>query len=128
MTQLVCAGAQLSCSMGSTQPKFMPTPRPTTAGGQAVGTVSDFKPTTNIPSFGMCQSLSNPQVSQATSAANGVLTPQPCMPVIQSPWAPGSTTVTLSGQPALVATSSCACLWAGKISVVTPGQMAASAS
>lgn len=128
MTQLVCAGAQLSCTMGSLSSKFVPTPRATTAGGQVVGTVLDFGPVTNIPPFGMCQSLSNPQVASATSAANGVLTPQQCMPVIQGPWALGSTNVRVSGQSALVATSSCACLWAGKISVAAPGQLAASAS
>jgi len=127
MPQLVCAGAQLACSMGSTPASFVPTPRPATAGGGVIGTVLDCKPITNIPAFGICQSLANPQVASATSAANGVLAPQPCSPLIPSPWAPGSTSTSVAGQPALLATSSTACQWGGKISVVAPGQVTASA-
>lgn len=127
MAEMVCAGAQLACSMGSTPSQFVPTPRAATAGGAIIGTVADFKPVTNIPPFGMCQSLANPQVASATSAANGVLTPQPCIPLIPSPWAPGSVSTTVQGQPALLNTSSTACQWGGKISVGSPGQIATTA-
>ena len=127
MPQIVCAGAQLACTMGSQPSLFTPAPRPATAGGSVVGTVLDFQPTTNIAPFGMCQSLANPQVASATSAANGVLTPQPCVPLIPAPWAPGSASTKVLGQPALLNTSRTACQWAGQISVVSPGQVVVNA-
>jgi hypothetical protein len=127
VTQIVCAGAKLACSMGSAPSTFAPTPRPDTVGGKVVGTVLDCKPIANIPAFGMCQSPSNPQVATATAAANGVLTPQPCSPLLPAPWTLGSTSTKVGGQPALLTTSSAACQWGGKISVTAPGQIAASA-
>jgi hypothetical protein len=75
----------------------------------------------NIAPFGMCQSLANPQVAAATSAAMGTLTPQPCVPATAGPWSPGSSIVTLNGVPALTADSKCMCTWAGTIEVVDPG-------
>jgi hypothetical protein len=68
----------------------------------------------------MCQSLANPQVAAATSAAMGTLTPQPCVPVIPAPWSPGASVVTLNGVPALTSDSKCQCTWAGTIEVVDP--------
>ena len=76
-------------------------------------TIQDFAPNVNIMPFGMCTTLSNPQVAAATSAALGVLTPQPCIPVTTSPWSPGSATVQINGAPALTATSMCQCAWGG---------------
>ena len=58
--------------------------------------IIDHVPMTNIMPFGMCQSLANPEVAAATTAALGVLTPMPCVPVIPAPWAPGSPTVLLA--------------------------------
>lgn len=76
----------------------------------------------NLSTFGMCNSMANPAVSAATAAALGVLTPQPCSPVISSPWAPGSPTVMVSGNPALTNTSKAMCMYAGVIQIVNPGQ------
>lgn len=76
----------------------------------------------NIASFGMCQSPSNPQVAAATSAALGVLTPQPCIPMTAAPWTPGSTTVLIANQPALDNPSTCVCLWGGTITITDPGE------
>jgi hypothetical protein len=81
----------------------------------------DHKPNVNIAPFGMCMSMANPQVVAATSAAQGVLTPQPCLPMTQTPWTPGSPTVTVGGQPALNNTCTCMCLWAGTITISNPG-------
>ncbi|HRW05750.1 MAG TPA: PAAR-like protein, partial [Caldilineaceae bacterium] len=66
--------------------------------------------------------LSNPQVAAATSAALGVLTPQPCIPVTTQPWAPGSPMVTIRNQPALNNGSTCLCQWGGVITITNPGQ------
>ena len=44
----------------------------------------------SVPPFGLCTSMANPQVAAATAAAQNVLTPQPCQPVL-SPWSPGAT-------------------------------------
>ena len=93
--------------------------------GQMVGpaaTIQDFKPNVNIMPFGMCQSLANPQVASATSAAMGVLTPQPCVPMTTAPWTPGASKTMINNQPALTDSSTCTCNWAGTISITNPGQ------
>jgi hypothetical protein len=84
-------------------------------------TIADFAPMANIPSFGMCATPSNPEVAAATSAALGVLTPQPCIPVTTSPWTPGATVVTINGQPALHAACQTMCAWGGVITITDPG-------
>jgi hypothetical protein len=72
--------------------------------------------------FGMCTSLANPTVASATTAASGVLTPMPCVPVTPAPWAPGCPTVQIGCMPALDDTSKLMCNWGGVIQVVVPGQ------
>jgi hypothetical protein len=91
--------------------------------GAPAANIMDFKPNVNIMPFGMCQSMANPQVASATAAAQGVLTPMPCMPVTTSPWAPGSPMVMIANQPALNDSSICNCAWAGVIKVNSPGQV-----
>jgi hypothetical protein len=91
-------------------------------GNMDAGNIMDHVPNMNIPPFGMCQSMANPQVAAATAAALGVLTPQPCLPVTAAPWTPGSPTVLVNGQPALTATCTCQCAWGGVITVASPGQ------
>ena len=78
----------------------------------------------NIATFGMCQSLANPAVSSATSAAMGVLTPMPCVPVITAPWSPGSSQVKVGGIAALTNNSKCMCSYVGNISITSPGNTA----
>ena len=92
------------------------------AGKQPAATIMDNIPMKNIMPFGMCQSLANPQVAAATTAASGVLTPQPCIPVIPAPWAPGSPTVLIGNKPALNNSSQCMCTWAGVITITQAGQ------
>jgi uncharacterized Zn-binding protein involved in type VI secretion len=123
MPQLVVNGAQLSCTFGMAPSAMTVLPKNrVNAGGQPAANIGDNIPMANIMPFGMCQSLANPQVAAATTAAMGVLTPQPCIPVTTSPWAPGSATVMIAGMPALNSTCKLMCNWAGVISVVSPGQ------
>ncbi len=122
MANLVCDVALLQCSFGLSEAflKVLPANR-TKAEFMAAATVMDHVPMTNIPSFGMCNTPSNPAVASATTAANGVLTPQPCVPVTTDPWIPGSPTVTIGGIAALNSTSKCLCKWGGEITVDLPG-------
>ncbi len=119
----VTAGAALLCSFGVAPSTLtvVPTGPPVLAGGALAATVQDNKPLANIAPFGMCTTITNPQVAAATSAALGVLTPQPCIPVTTAPWSPGSTSVLIGGQPALVSTCTLLCQWGGTITITAPG-------
>jgi hypothetical protein len=92
------------------------------ASKQPAATAMDFAPIKNVPSFIMCTSPSNPTVAAATAAAQGVLTPMPCVPVTTSPWTPGSQTVKIGGMPALNNTCTLMCTWGGTITIGSPGQ------
>lgn len=123
MPLLVCAGAMMQCSFGAAPSSLIVLPaNRTMAGGPPAATIMDQIPIVNIPPFGMCMSLANPTVASATSAALGVLTPMPCLPVTTAPWTPGSPTVLIGGLPALNNSSTCMCSWAGVISITNPGQ------
>jgi len=120
---LVVNGALLMCSFGVAPCTLIVVPAIVTAGGGPLpaATINDHQ-MTNIATFGMCTTPSNPQVAAATSAAMGVLTPVPCMPMITAPWMPGSVKVTIGGVPALTASSQCMCMWGGAVIITTPGQ------
>ena len=122
MPDMVCTGATLRCSLGTGTAEFAATQARTLAGRPA-GVVTDIAPA-NVPPFGNCQSLSNPQVAAATAAA-GVLSPQPCQPVL-SPWSPGSARVAIGETAALDDSSQCTCAWGGAVTVSDPGQAAVS--
>ncbi len=121
---VVCTGAALQCSFGTTPSTFAASGTKVSATSPA-GVVADVA-AANVPPFGMCMSLSNPQVASATAAASNVLTPQPCVPVL-SPWSPGSARVTIGNVAALDDSSQCNCAWAGVVTVSSAGQTAASA-
>jgi hypothetical protein len=120
MGTLVCTGAALQCSFGTTPATFSASSTDVSGSEMAAGTVNDFA-TANVPSFGMCTSMSNPQVASATSAAQGVLTPQPCQPLL-SPWTPGSSGATVDGDPALDDASTFSCSFGGTITIGSAGQ------
>ncbi|SRR5271170_7623455 len=122
MPNLVCTGATLQCSFGTTPAIFAASGTQASAGSPA-GVVTDVA-AANVPPFGLCMSLSNPQVAAATSAA-GILTPQPCQPVL-APWSPGSVRVTIGEVGALDDSSQCTCAWGGVVTVSDAGQTAAS--
>jgi hypothetical protein len=113
----------LMCSFGvaPSQLTVLPVNRVNTS-NQPAATIIDHQPMVNIAPFGMCVSLANPAVAAATSAALGVLAPQPCMPVTISPWVPGAATVLLGNQPALDNTCTLNCMWGGVIQITMPGQ------
>lgn len=92
-------------------------------GNQPAANIMDHKPMVNIKPFGVCMSLANPQVAAATSAALGVLTPQPCVPMTQSPWTPGAAQTMIANMPALHDGCMCNCMWAGVIKVSFAGQV-----
>jgi hypothetical protein len=120
----VVSGASLACTFGAAPSTLMVLPATgVTCSKMPAATIMDFAPMINIASFGVCLSIANPQVAAATAAALGVFTPQPCIPATTSPWTPGAVTVTYGEQPALDNTSTCVCMWAGVITVVSPGQV-----
>ncbi len=122
MGQQVCMGALLKCSFGMAPSSLMvlPTNRVTTQTPDA--NIMDNIPMVNILPFGMCQSLANPAVATATTAALGVLTPMPCIPVTVAPWAPGSPTVLIANMPALNNSSKLMCAFGGVIEITFAGQ------
>lgn len=119
MANQVSTGAALACTFGEDPAEFTASSADVTATASA-GVITDVSPE-NIPTFGMCTSLANPEVDAATIAADGALTPQPCVPEL-SPWTPGSARVTVNGVSALDDTSECMCAYGGVITVSDPGQ------
>src|SRR5688572_9680900 len=96
MTKLVVNGAKLTCSEGVAPSTLIVLPTSgTDASEKPAATIMDHLPMVNIAPFGMCKAQANPQVATATAAAQGVLTPQPCVPVIPAPWSPGASVVTI---------------------------------
>ena len=124
MSMQVVNGAQLQCSFGAAPSNLVVLPlNREEVVNQFAANIMDHVPLVNIMPFGVCASLANPTTASATSAAMGVLTPTPCIPVVPAPWAPGSPAVLIANQPALNNTSKCMCTYAGVISIVMPGQM-----
>ena len=118
----VCSGAMLQCSFGVAPASLVVLPLNRVNTGTPAANILDSKPMVNISSFGACMSIANPSVAAATSAAMGVLTPMPCIPMTMSPWTPGAATVVLAQAPALDNTCTLMCTWGGVIQVMVPGQ------
>ena len=118
MPMLATQGSLCQCTFGMTPSAVNVMPLPQASGSSLpVLTTAMNVPMVNIMPFGMCTSLSNPQVAAATSAAMGALTPQPCIPVVSAPWAPGAAQVTVEGMAAATMDSTCMCNWGGQISL-----------
>lgn len=116
MAKLTLHGAALKCSMGTTQSALSVSPHRRVVGvNQAVATIQDYSPGTNIKPFGLCTSLANPAVATARS-------PQPCVPLVTEPWTPGSPSVAFANERALTSDSTCSCKWGGTIAIAEPGQ------
>jgi hypothetical protein len=122
MAQQVVDSATLGCSFGTGPSTLTLVPQLRfTAEGRQAANVLDCVPFENIPPFGECLSLANPEVAAATAAAGGELTPQPCVPEIVGEWVPGEPRVRINGQSALTQGSTCMCTWLGEISIEVPG-------
>lgn len=119
----VCNGAQLACTMGTGSAVLVVLPeRRILLDGQPQANIMDYKPMTNIPSFGLCTSLANPVVAAATAANLGRLQPMPCVPNTTSPWQKGHDKLLLKQFPALCEDDTLSCAWAGTISITDTGQ------
>ena len=119
----VCSGARTKCTMGSAPSMLTILPdRTVFLAGMPMGNISDYKPLVNIAPFGLCRSLANPVVAAATAANHGRLQPMPCIPNTVAPWFVGKMDSLIKGQPALLKSCKCACLWAGMISLTDNGQ------
>ncbi len=119
----VCMGAMMQCSFGMAPSSLvvLPTNRVMT-NMVPDANIMDHIPMVNIMPFGMCQSLANPTVAAATTAALGVLTPMPCIPVTPAPWIAGAPTVLLGNFPTLDNVSQLMCTWAGVITFTDAGE------
>ncbi len=125
MGLMVTTGAICQCTFGTTPCALQVTTVQTVmSNNKPVASIMDHTPA-NLATFGMCSSMANPAVAAATAAALGVLTPQPCTPVIPAPWVPGSPTVLCGQYPALTHTAKAMCAYAGVISIQNPGQQKA---
>jgi hypothetical protein len=119
--RLVVHGATLRCDQGAALGTLNIVPAGTASANTAAATVMDHVPMKNLAPFGACRSPTNPQVAAATAAAMGVLTPQPCVPVVPAPWSAEAAAVKVGGAPALVEGAQCACAWGGTITIASPG-------
>ena len=123
MSLFVTSGASLMCTFGTAPATLVATnAMGVQVGGKPIANIADASGGSNIPTFGMCNSLANPAVAAATAAALGVLTPQPCIPQTGA-WIPTNPTVLAAGKPCVTQDCTCMCMYAGSISVVNPGQM-----
>ncbi len=123
MPQQVCMGAMMTCSFGAAPSSLVVLPKnKVMTSNMPAANIMDNIPMVNILPFAMCSSLANPTVAAATTAALGVLTPMPCVPVTVAPWAPGSATVMVANMPALNNTCTLNCMWGGVITISQPGQ------
>lgn len=118
--RLVRHGATLFCDRGVQPSTLIVARRGSEAEEGEIATISDFQPTVNIASFGLCTSIGNPAVLNATTAANGVLTPMPCVPLTQDGWTNANLLVTIQGMPVLTQRSTCLCSYAGTIIITDP--------
>ena len=119
----VCSGAMMKCTMGTSQAKLTVLPSRTVfLTGQPMANISDHLSMVNLAPFGRCRSMGFPATASATAAAQGTLTPMPCMHNTPFPWMGGKNDYIIKGDPALLKSSTCSCMWGGTISLVTDGQ------
>lgn len=121
--EYISSGACIQCSLGtrSTKLNVLPT-RSVILSGNPMGNVSDHISIVNIPSFGRCRSLAYPPTASATAAANGKLTPMPCIPGTMSDWMRGKDDYIICNSPALKTDSKCRCQFGGVVTLKSDGQ------
>lgn len=120
----VCSGAIMRCTMGTSTANLTVLPiRTVNLTGPPMANISDHKSMVNLAPFGLCRSLGFPATAAATAAAHGHLTPMPCVHNTPVPWMGGKMDYLIKGQPALLKSCKCQCMWGGTISLVTDGQV-----
>lgn len=120
----VCSGATMKCTMGTSTARLTVLPiRTVFLAGQPMANISDHLTMVNLAPFGRCRSLGFPATAAATAAHHGHLTPMPCMHNTPFPWMNGKNDYIVKGDPALLKSSTCQCMWGGTISLVTDGQV-----
>lgn len=123
MGAIVVAGALVKCPFGSAPSVLKVTSQNAVlAGGRPVATIQDTAPIINISGCGMCSSMNNPQVSAATAAALGVLTPQPCVSAVTGTWIAAQKNCIANGKPCLTEEATAACSYGGTLSIMDAGQ------
>ncbi len=120
---VLCMGAMAQCSFGATISIIVTPKNRVMTSNMPAAAIMDNILGMNIVPAGACTSLANPAVAAATSAAFGVLTPMPCVPVTAAPWTPGSVRVMFNKMPALTNMCTLMCNWGGVITVTNPGQV-----
>ena len=118
----VCTGATLKCTMGTSCPKLIATPKDVSLTGKDQANVADYVSMKNVPSFGRCRSLGYPPTASATAANHGRLTPMPCVPGTCPKWQVVDKDSLICGEPVLLETATLRCVYGGIISIVNPGQ------
>ena len=104
----------IKCSYGSAAVPFIVENPSYMVGATPGGTIGDAIPFTNIPTFGQCRCMDNPE--NAAYAATKVYAP--CVPMTES-WIPDVPTITVGGLPILDKATKCMCDWGGQIGVET---------
>ena len=116
----VCSGATLRCPYGERTVKLKVFPsRTVTLTNPPMANISDHQSMVNIPSFGRCKNRRYPPTASATARHHGHLTPMPCKPGTFKPWENGKGDYLIKGQPALLKTSICRCIYGGVISTIS---------
>lgn len=118
-----CMGAMMKCSFGAAPSSLvvLPTNRVMTDEVPDAN-IMDHIPMVNIMPFGMCSSMAFPATASATAAAEGALTPMPCIPATPAPWVTGAPTVLLANFPTLDNVSQLMCIWGGVIEFEDAGE------
>ena len=104
----------IKCSYGSAAVPFIVENASYMVGETPGGTIGDAISFTNIPTFGQCMCMDNPE--NAAYAATKVYAP--CVPMTES-WIPDVPTITVGGLPILDKATKCMCDWGGQIGVET---------
>ena len=118
----VCTGATLQCTMGTSCPQLIATPKNVSLTGKDQANVADYVSMKNVPSFGRCRSLGYPPTASATAANHGRLTPMPCVPGTCPKWQVVDKDSLICGEPALLEPATLKCVYGGTISIANPGQ------
>lgn len=110
-----CANGTQPCPLNVSNRKRM------VVNGKAIALRTDAS-TVNLSGFGYCNNLGNPIVMEATMAAQGVLTPMPCVPMLKGVWDRTVERLKIDGQQAVGESSTTMCAYGGSISISLVGE------